>query len=62
MGNSCLFSKKQRIGGFETFLRSLVREGFECDITEEQIPDFRHEIWNVKKEKEVYLKVLSGEK
>ncbi|MEK8210564.1 hypothetical protein NST41_33765 [Paenibacillus sp. FSL L8-0696] len=43
--------KKQRIGGFETFLRSLVREGFECDITEEQIPDFRHEIWNVKKEK-----------
>lgn len=45
--NTAVLSKKrQRLGGYENFLRACVREGFETHISAEQVPDFRHEIWN----------------
>lgn len=44
-------NKRMRLGGYESFLRACVREGFTPDISAEQIPDFRHEIWNSKRSK-----------
>lgn len=43
--------KKLRILGYESFLRSCVREGFEAAVSAEQVNDFRHEIWNAKRQK-----------
>jgi len=42
--------KKQRIGAFEYFLRNLVLEKFnDATITSEKVPDFRHELWEKKR-------------
>ncbi|ULO07150.1 hypothetical protein H1230_30145 [Paenibacillus sp. 19GGS1-52] len=41
--------KRTRIGGFEQFLRALVQEGFSAQISAEQIPDVRHDLWNQKR-------------
>ncbi|WP_438498702.1 hypothetical protein, partial [Paenibacillus sp. IHBB 3054] len=41
--------KRSRIGGFEQFLRAIVQEGFSAQISAEQIPDVRHELWNEKR-------------
>ncbi|WP_340458025.1 hypothetical protein [Paenibacillus graminis] len=38
--------KRSRLSGFESFLRACAREGFSASITSEQVPDFRHEIWD----------------
>lgn len=48
-----LSKKKSRLGDFENFIRACVREGFELSISSEQINDFRHDIWNAKRNKEV---------
>lgn len=41
--------KRARIGGFEQFLRAMVQEGFSAQISAEQIPDVRLELWNQKR-------------
>lgn len=41
--------KRTRIGGFEQFLRAMVQEGFSAQISAEQIPDVRLELWNQKR-------------
>ncbi|WP_341347107.1 hypothetical protein [Paenibacillus sp. FSL H3-0469] len=41
--------KRMRIGGFEQFLRAMVQEGFSAQISAEQIPDVRLELWNQKR-------------
>ncbi|ASA20272.1 hypothetical protein [Paenibacillus donghaensis] len=41
--------KRTRIGGFEQFLRAIVQEGFSAQISAEQIPDVRQELWNEKR-------------
>ncbi|GGG06348.1 hypothetical protein GCM10010912_58690 [Paenibacillus albidus] len=41
--------KRTRVGGFEQFLRAIVQEGFSAQISAEQIPDVRHELWNEKR-------------
>jgi len=43
--------KRTRIGGFEQFLRAIVQEGFSAQISAEQIPDIRHELWNQKRDR-----------
>ncbi|NOU82510.1 hypothetical protein GC101_26960 [Paenibacillus sp. LMG 31459] len=41
--------KRTRIGGFEQFLRAMIQEGFSAQISAEQIPDVRRELWNQKR-------------
>lgn len=43
-----LSAKKQRLGGFENFLRACNRENIEATFSAEMINDFRHELWNAK--------------
>lgn len=45
-----LSQKKQRLGGYENFLRACAREGFEASISAEQVGDYQHGIWNAKRE------------
>lgn len=45
--------KKQRINGFEQFLRACASERFEASISSEQISDYQHELWTAKANKPV---------
>ncbi|MEK5163169.1 hypothetical protein NYE69_12630 [Paenibacillus sp. FSL R5-0527] len=48
-GVAVLSQKKQRLAGFENFLRACAREGFEAAISAEQVGDYQHAIWNAKR-------------
>ncbi|MBA9086507.1 hypothetical protein FHR92_002985 [Fontibacillus solani] len=50
-GTAVLAQKKQRLAGFERFLRACVREDIELSISSEQVPDFRFELWNAKRDR-----------
>jgi hypothetical protein len=43
-----LNQKRQRIAAFGQFIRAAAKEGFTVDVFTEQIPDFRHDIWQQK--------------
>ncbi|WP_168121899.1 hypothetical protein [Paenibacillus sp. HB172176] len=43
-----LSQKRKRIAAFGQFIRACAKEGFAADIHAEQIPDFRHDIWQQK--------------
>ncbi|PWW01208.1 hypothetical protein DFQ01_11098 [Paenibacillus cellulosilyticus] len=48
-----VMEKRKRLAGFESFLRTCVMEGFEADFTAEQMPDYRHDVWNIKQQRTV---------
>ncbi|WP_138753533.1 hypothetical protein [Paenibacillus sinopodophylli] len=43
--------KKQRINGYEQFLRACASEGFEASLSAEQVADYQHELWAAKADK-----------
>lgn len=46
-------NKRQRLAGFEAFIRTCVIEGFEAEIHAEQVPDYRHDLWDAKMKRPV---------
>lgn len=52
--------KRKRLTQFENFLRSCVVEGFEAQFSSEQVPDYRHHIWNEKRSKETFSEGIEG--
>ncbi|WP_348622617.1 hypothetical protein [Paenibacillus polymyxa] len=49
---SLLNQKRKRLNGYEAFLRQCIREGFSVHVSAEQVPDFRHDLWNELTERE----------
>jgi hypothetical protein len=45
--------KRQRINGYEQFLRACASEGFEASLSAEQVADYQHELWAAKASKPV---------